>query len=218
MIELFIYLALIMAAALIMLLAPLVRSKGIPRTARQRFIAVVSIGFFALGFAVYAYVGAPQLIGLIKKRDHRVEELKAEITANMDMVKKDPKSLGAWVTLGTDFLETGQIDSAVLAFKQAVLISGGDPVLVLAYAKAQVLQADGKVTDDAKRGFDIVLMLQPQNPDARYYLALRKLQEGKTQEAMKDMKALYKSLPDGAPVKDMINHQIGRAPAGDQNL
>jgi cytochrome c-type biogenesis protein CcmH/NrfG len=83
-------------------------------------------------------------------------------------------------------------------------------VLILAYTKAQVMQADGKVTDEAKKGLEIVLMIQPENPDARYFMALRKLQDGQTSEAMGDMKALYKSLPADSPLKATIDRQIGR--------
>ncbi len=200
----------LLACALFLLLGPLLRVKTIPSRQRLYFVISVSCGFMLLSFGIYMWVGAANLVPVIEQRDRRIEELKAEITTNLDMVKADPKSLGAWVTLGTDFLETGQLDSAVGAFKQAVLLSGGDPTLVLAYAKAQIMRADGKVTDEAKRGLEIVLMLQPQNPDARYFMIVRKLQDGKTEDAMKEMKALYQSLPDGSPVKDMINAQIGR--------
>ena len=56
----------------------------------------------------------------------------------------------------------------------------------------------------------MVLLQQPENAEARYYLTVRKLQDGKTEEAMKDMKTLYHSLPADSALKDMINRQIGR--------
>jgi cytochrome c-type biogenesis protein CcmH len=201
---------LVIALSLLVLLVPVWQDNTMALSRRRTIIAVTALFFTAASLGIYAMVGSPQLIPLLEKRQQRINELAAEITDNLAKVKSDPKDLGAWVILGTAFLETGQLDSAVGAFKQAVVLSGGDPALILAYAKAQIMQADGKVTDDAKKGLEMVLMLQKDNPDARYFMALRKLQDGKTQEAMADMKALYHSLPDDSPVKSMINKQIGR--------
>lgn len=201
---------LVIALSLLVLLVPVWQDNTLALSRRRSIIAVTALFFTAASMGIYAMVGSPQLIPLLEKRQQRINELAAEITDNLAKVKSDPKDLGAWVILGTAFLETGQLDSAVGAFKQAVVLSGGDPALILAYAKAQIMQADGKVTDDAKKGLEMVLMLQKDNPDARYFMALRKLQDGKTQEAMTDMKALYHSLPDESPVKSMLNKQIGR--------
>lgn len=207
---LFIFLTVMAAAALCVLLIPLLRDTSIEPIRRKRTALCISALFMTVTLGLYAWVGAPRIIDALDARQERLNELKNEIVTNLEKVKSSPNDLGAWVVLGTDFLETGQIDSAVAAFKQAVLLSNGDPKLVLAYAKAQVMQADGKVTEDAAKGFGIVLMLKPDNPDARYFMALYDLQNGKTQQAMQAMKTLYHSLPDDSPLKDMIDRQIGR--------
>jgi cytochrome c-type biogenesis protein CcmH len=210
MILLFLMFSIIVALCLLVLLAPVWQNNTLVMPQRRVAAGITALFFITLSMGIYAVVGSPQLIPLLEKRQQRIVELTAEITDNLAKVKSDPKDLGAWVILGTAFLETGQMDSAVGAFKQAVVLSGGDPALILAYAKAQIMQADGKVTDDAHKGLEMVLMLQKDNPDARYFMALRKLQDGKTQDAMADMKALYHSLPDNSQIKSMINKQIGR--------
>jgi cytochrome c-type biogenesis protein CcmH len=207
---LFLIFAAIIALSLLVLLTPVWQNGTLALSQRRLAIAMTSLFFISFSIGIYAVVGSPELIPLLDKRQQRIGELATEINDNLAKVKTDPKDLGAWVILGTAFLETGQLDSAVGAFKQAVVLSGGEPALILAYAKAQIMQADGKVTDDARKALEMVLMLQKDNPDARYFMALRKLQDGKTQEAMADMKALYHSLPDNSPVKSMINNQIGR--------
>ena len=108
------------------------------------------------------------------------------------------------------FMETSQFSAAANAYKQAVLLSGGNPVFIMAYSRALIMEADGEVTDDAKKSLDIVLVLQPENEEARYFMAVRKLQSGNSREAMTEMKELYKSLADGSPLKAMIDRQIGR--------
>lgn len=181
---------------------------------RQRyrnFSLAVCLLFFLGGFGIYALVGAPEIVSLMRERDAKIAELKDIITQRAAEVKTDPNNLAAWVELGQSFVETGQYSAAANAFRRAVLISRGNPVLITAYAKSLIMEADGKVTDDAKKSLEMAAMLQPKNPEPRYWLIVRQLQDGKTQEAMKAMKALYKSLPDGSPLKEQINRQIGRS-------
>jgi cytochrome c-type biogenesis protein CcmH/NrfG len=172
--------------------------------------SVGGLSFIAV-FAFYGFAGSPQILPLLEERDSRIAALKTSMRTNSEIVKSDPKNLRAWVALGQDFLETGQWEAAVNALKQAVTLSNGDPKLILAYAKAQILVAEGKVTDEAKKSLQMVLVQDKENEDARYYLAVRQLQDGNTKEAMKSMKSLYQSLPETSPLKTVIDKQIGKA-------
>jgi cytochrome c-type biogenesis protein CcmH/NrfG len=170
----------------------------------------MGIGFFIGAFLLYGLAGSPQILPLLAERDAEFVLLKKSMQKNSDIVKTDPKNLAAWVELGQDFLQAGQWEAAVNALKQAVLLSNGDVKLILAYAKAQILVEGGKVTDEAKKSLQMVLIQEPKNEEARYYLAVRQLQDGHPQEAMKAMKSLYQSLPEGSPVKAMMDRQIGK--------
>lgn len=200
---LYFLLAVILLVTLAILLWPVRQQKHFCR-------AVIAI-FFIGGFGLYYALGAPEMIPLLAQREEKIAALKTEIIKNSEAVKADPKNLAAWVALGQSFIETNQYDAAANAFKQSVLLSGGDPVLIFSYAKALILTADGKVTDAAKKSLEMVLLQQPDNPEARYWLIVRQLQDGHTQDAMKVMKKLYRSLPDDAPLRKMIDKQIGRA-------
>lgn len=181
-----------------------------PARAHRRFVlaAAAVITLFACG--LYAYVGAPQVVPLLEERQVRLGELKALIVEHSEKVKQNPKALESWIALGQAFGETGQYGAAANAFKQAVVLSHGEPQLILAYARSEILEAEGKVTDSAKKSLQMVVLQEPQNPEARYWLIVRKLQDGNAQEAMPEMKALYKTLPEGSPLKSMIDRQIGR--------
>jgi cytochrome c-type biogenesis protein CcmH/NrfG len=170
---------------------------------------VTGIAFITL-FALYGFAGSPQILPLLNARDDRIAELKSSMQKNAEIVKTDPKNLKSWIILGQDFLETGQWEAAVNAFKQAVVLSNGNPKLIMAYAKSLILVNNGRVTDDAKKSLQMVLIQEPHNEEARYYLAVRQLQDGHAKEAMASMKALYHSLPGGSPVKAMIDRQIGK--------
>jgi cytochrome c-type biogenesis protein CcmH/NrfG len=56
----------------------------------------------------------------------------------------------------------------------------------------------------------MVLLQKPQHQEARYWLIVRRVQDGEGETAMKDMQSLYRSLPDDSPLKAMINRKIGR--------
>lgn len=208
--NIYIIFAAISLASLAVLMLPIYGAKDIKKSTKHYFSGSVVALFLLAGGFLYHQFGAADILPLIKEREARIAELKQVIRENSELIKQNPKNLKPWVVLGDSFIETGQYTAAKNAFKQSVLLSGGNPVLIMAYSRAIIAEADGKVTDEAKKSIDMVLLLAPENEEARYFSAVRKLQTGDTQNAMKEMKALYKSLPDDSPVKEMINRQIGR--------
>ncbi len=199
---LFVIFFIILTAVLGVLLWPL----------RQQRIIITIIGavFFVGAFSLYAFLGSPRILPLVAAHAEKMDAARISLIENSDIVMREPKNLGAWITLGQSFSDTGQYAAAANAFKQAVLLSKGNPKLILAYAKAIIMADEGKVSDLAKKSLEMVLLQDPENPEAQYFLTVRKLQDGNTKEAMQEMKSLYRSLPDGSPVKEMIDRQIGR--------
>lgn len=170
----------------------------------------IALYFFVMCFGLYAWVGSPRIVPLLAQRETKLAEIKQSIVQNSAQVKSDRKNLKAWVALGQAFIETGQFSAAANSFKQAVVLSNGDPELILAYAKSMILADDGKVSDHSQKSLEMVLLQEPQNPEARYWLIVRKLQDGDNEQAMKEMKTLYRELPEDSPLKATINAQIGR--------
>ncbi len=207
---LYLALALIAFAALAVLAWPVWRAQDIPLPQRKRAVLALAAFFFLGGFGLYQLLGTPEIVPLLKAREEKLAEIKETVLRRSQEVQSDPKNLGAWVELGQSFMEIGQFDGAANAFKQAVLISEGHPAIIMAYAKAQIAAADGKVTDQAKKGLEMVLLQEPENQEARYWLIVRQLQDGRQEDAMRSMKELYRSLPDDSPLKERINRQIGR--------
>lgn len=183
-----------------------------PARHHKLFVAGTAFVFLAASFGLYAFLGAPDILPLLEARNQKIAEVKSSMLKHSEQVKANPKDLDAWVGLGQDFIESGQWEAATNAFKQAVLLSKGDPLLIMAYAKSMILAENGQVSDQTKKSLEMVVLQQPQHEEARYWLIVKKLQDGKTEEAMKAMKELYASLPDGSPVKEMIDRQIGKKP------
>lgn len=179
-----------------------------PARHQHRFVAVVCALFILGALTGYRLFGAPEIVALLGQRQEKIDEVKTAIVRYSREIKAHPKNLGAWVALGRNFIDAGQFEAAANAFKQAVKLSGGEPHIILAYAQAQIFAAGGTIDNDAKKSLEMVLVQDPENPEARYFLALRLLQDGQTQKAMKAMKELYRSLPEGSPLKTMIDRQI----------
>lgn len=200
----------LLTAALFVLLLPLWKNPDMPKPLRRRIVACIAAVFYIGSLGLYALLGAPGIVPLIEEHNKQLASLQESIAAQSREIQASPKDLGAWVGLGQSLMATGQYKSAAGAFRRAVVLSGGNPLLLLAYASALISDAGGKVTDDARQTLQMVLLQQPENPEARYLLAVRLLQEGKTEAAMKNMKELYHSLPDNSPMKAVIDRQIGR--------
>lgn len=202
--------ALIIVLFVVVLLSPIYRAEEISKNRKVIFSLIITLFFIGGGFLFYFQFGTPEILPLMAQRDKEISELKEKIITNSQAVKKDPKNLKAWIELGENFMESNQYSAAANAYKQAILLSQGNPALIMSYVQALVIDAGGTVTQEAKKSLDIMLMLQPKNEQARYFLAMYKMQSGNTQEAMQEMKKLYRSLPDDSPIKDAIDRQIGR--------
>ncbi len=192
------------------LLFPVVRDKKISRKTRTLFSLAITMFIVGGGLFLYKQFGTPEILPLLAEREEELSALKEKIIVNSEAVTKDPKDIKAWLELADNFMESNQFDAAANAYKQGILLSRGNPELIMAYASALILAAGGKVTQDAKKSLDMLLILQPANEKARYFLAMHKMQSGDTENAMAEMKELYKSLPEDSSLKDMIDRQIGR--------
>ncbi len=178
---------------------------------REKFLALsLAIVMTTASLLFYALLGRPEIPALMEARNQRLSELRAQIQEDSALVKEDAKNVAAWIRLGAAFMETSQFGAAANSFKQAVLLTGGAPDVIMAYAKATIAAEDGNVSDASKKSLEMVLLQKPEHMEARYWLIVRRVQSGEGETAMKDMQALYRELPDDSPLKAMINRKIGR--------
>ncbi|MDE2517214.1 MAG: tetratricopeptide repeat protein, partial [Rhodospirillales bacterium] len=79
------------------------------------------------------------------------------------------------------------------------------------HAEMLVMQANGTVTPVAEQAFKAVLVATPDNPAARYYLALARMQAGEPKRAIEGFQALLAILPSDSPLRGQIGAQIAEA-------
>lgn len=173
--------------------------------------ALYCMAFVALSSAaLYAALGSPRIAEPAREYNKKADELAGKITQSAEAIKKNPKDLEAWLIMAQAFSDSGDFKAAANGFKQAVLISRGEPRIIMAYAESLILDQGGVVSPQAKKSIDIALMIDPKLPIARYYQAIWLLQEERNEEAMKMMKELFAELPDDSKLKQRMKAQIGR--------
>lgn len=200
---LFAALAIFLAIALALLLAPVWREN-------RRMALLMAAATIAGSGGLYALTGSPRVVPLVAAHNAHNALLREKIRTHSATIAREPKNLEAWLFLAQALEDSGDYRAAAEGFKQAVLLSKGNPQIVVAYAQALVLEAGGTVTPQAKKSIDIALMIDKDLPLARYYHALWLLQENRQAEAMQAMKTLYASLPADSALKQKIDAQIGR--------
>ena len=184
---------------------------GLPLWCADRKNGVVALALVSVvAMGMYAVSGSPRVVPLVTEYRRDMAALDATIAASSAMLAANPKNLEAWLTLSQALMDTGDFTAAAEGFKQAVLLSHGHPRIIMGYAEAQVLAAEGQVTDSAKRSIEAALIIDKTMPLARYYNALWLLQNGRQPDAMAEMKKLYNELPDSDPLKQRMKEQIGR--------
>ncbi len=185
----------------------------------QMTLAVVLAAAVALGAAaLYARLGSPQLATVRAPADGAepgaasgqvadlLPQLEAKVRANPD----DPTGLRL---LGGAYMAAGRFADAARDYQHLAGLAPKDADARSGEGEALTRAADGKVTPQAASAFQAALGLDPADPRARYFLALRKDQAGDRDGAMADWIALLKSAPPGAPWADQVRGYVQQVAA-----
>lgn len=112
---------------------------------------------------------------------------------------------GPWGVLAYTLYEGEQFDEAVAAYERATEIEPGAAELWSALGEARVMAVDAAsaaadpMPAIAVEAFERALELDPQDPRARFYMAVKKDIEGDSEGAISDWLALLRDSPPGAP-------------------
>lgn len=179
---------------------------------RDKAVMLCIVGTL-LSLALYMAVGNPFALGQIAAQQSFNHTLLARIdTLNSELqAAKEPDSAAhaeKWVELGAAYMQAERYADAENAFRHAVLASAGEPHVIMAYGKAQMLAADGKVTEGAEQAFTLASTLMPDNPEPLFLLAVGKMQVGDREGARALFEALLPKLPEGAPLRQRILEQL----------
>ena len=122
-----------------------------------------------------------------------------------------PDDVDGWLLLARSEVDLNRYQDAVNAYRRAAELSNQRPDVVGDWAEAQVLAAGGKVTAEAKQGFETALADKDSAPRSRYYLALAKEQDGDIKGALQDWVDLEADSPADADWLPLLRRRIADA-------
>jgi cytochrome c-type biogenesis protein CcmH len=169
---------------------------------------LASIFVFFVSFGLYSFMGSPRLLPVLEMHETRMEDLAAEALRLESEIATSQNDAQLHFDLGDSYAAMGRNKEAIASFKKAILISKGNPQYIMALARAEMSLANGEVTEPAQKAFEMVLLQDKTNLQARYFLALGKKQRGEKAEALKDFEALLVDLPEGIPLRSAIKQHI----------
>ncbi len=183
---------------------------GIVVTRRQTPLAlalafVISAGALG-GYLALGEPGEPDQP--LAARKAAVEIRLAELQGSKTQAPSDPESFDDVWTEAEEASAQGDHASAAEAYRRAAALSNDRPMVVSAYAEALTLANGNKVPPAARLAFEQVLARSPQDPRARYYVALAKAQKKDFEGAMDSWVALLHDSPPNAPWTPLVIRDV----------
>jgi cytochrome c-type biogenesis protein CcmH len=181
---------------------------------RNRFAAAVliAVGLPVIAFPLYALLGQPRMpdepLATRKAATPTGGEIEAAVEAVEARLIAKPDDGKGWAVIAPVYLRLERYADAAHAYSEALRLLGEDPTRRAAYGEALVAAAGGVVTDEARQAFDRALAEQPDQPQARFYLALGAEQDGKKADAIRAYESLLSDSPPNAPWRTVVNARL----------
>jgi cytochrome c-type biogenesis protein CcmH len=172
----------------------------------------IAAGVPVLALAMYVALGSPGLPAhpssertIAPTVASPIGDLIARIE---ERLRDHPEDGQGWDVIAPVYLRLERYDDAARAYERAMAILGESPKRLSGWAEANVTAANGIVADDVRKAFQRMLELEPGRPDARFWLAMAKEQDGDTSAAAADYRALLSDTPIDAPWRMMIEQRL----------
>ncbi|WP_432417049.1 c-type cytochrome biogenesis protein CcmI [Rhizobium leguminosarum] len=183
-----------------------------PKPARHhRFTeAFVLLVLPVLGLCLYLTTGRPDLPSqpLEARLENPGNDVAVLIAKAERHLAEKPDDGKGWDVLAPIYFRTMRVNDAQVAYRNAIRLLGPSSVRLDGLAETLMAVSDGVVTDEARQVLEQSLTLEPDNPRARFYIALSIEQAGRPDEARKAFEALAKQSPADAPWLPLVNEHI----------
>jgi len=182
-------------------------------------VLAAAIGAPALALGLYLVLGSPgaadqpfsaRLAGWLAANPSSLRP--PEMAAVLGKLTKDrPTDPEGFRFLALAEGASGNPAGAVRALKKAVRIAPQRADLWEMLGEAEVFQADGGLTDDARDAFAQTLRLDPKNVAARFHLARARIKAGDKAGGLADWRALLADMPANDPRRADLQAAIAEA-------
>ncbi|WP_425347647.1 c-type cytochrome biogenesis protein CcmI [Sinorhizobium mexicanum] len=159
------------------------------RPTRRPWTLASMFALLGAAFLLYLSIGRPDLPS--HPFEHQANVLGMDITA---------------VAANAEPAATQPLDDA----DARDMLLGPSPARLDGLAETLMAIAGGVVTEDARKILEQSMSIEPNNPRARFYIALSMEQAGRSGEARAAFEALAKDSPPGAPWLPLVNEHIAK--------
>jgi cytochrome c-type biogenesis protein CcmH len=169
---------------------------GMTRANGAILIAAFLLMAGAIGYAIWRD-SAPGSDGAAAQPTAAPSDQLAALEAR---TRSEPNSPDAWMQLGAARFDLGNFGGAATAYEKAVKLSPESAGLWSALGEARVMASQSDpMPPAALQAFDKAIALDPRDPRARYFRAVKKDVGGDHKGAIADWFALLEDTPQGAP-------------------
>lgn len=188
-------------------------SDGKQQVRRRKIAAMlVLVGLPLIALPLYAIVGRPAvpdqpLAGRVS--DPQTLQVADALQKIEQHLARNPEDLRGFEVVAPVYLRAGRFDDAAFAFRRIIALAGETPERLADLGEALLASANGVVNAEAKASFSRALVLDPNFPKARFYLAIATEQDGNTAEAVTRLTDLSRDLPSGA-ARERVEAELDR--------
>ncbi len=111
-------------------------------------------------------------------------------------LEQSPDDAEGWALLGRSYMTTGQYELAVTAYDRLLSLTGDHPLILIMFADALTMSAEGRVSDKAREVIERALALDPDNPQGLWMGGVAAIQGGNPQQAIGYWQRLEPMLSD----------------------
>ncbi len=183
------------------------------------FVPLASIG-------LYIAMGSPEVSSkpLAARLAQPTQDLAILVRKTEEHLAKSPDDGRGWEVIAPVHLKSGRVADAEKAYRNAIRLLGPSAMRLDGLAESLMAGSNGMVTPEVRQTLEQSLSLEPDNPRAKFYVALSLEQDGETDRAKAAFEAIAKESPADAPWLPLVNDHIvknggapvasGKAPGG----
>ncbi len=165
-----------------------------------------------LSITLYVSLGSPDLPSrpLAIRLAGPGEDLAILVKKMEDHLAGQPEDGRGWDVIAPVYLKMGRVDDAAKAYRAALRLGGANVSRMEGLSETLMATSNGLVTTDVLDELKQILSLEPNNPRARFYIALSLEQAGRPGEARGAFEDLARQSPADAPWLPLVNEHIAK--------
>ncbi|XAZ19986.1 c-type cytochrome biogenesis protein CcmI (plasmid) [Sinorhizobium sp. B11] len=173
---------------------------------------VIAVFLPVLSIALYVSLGSPDIPSrpLATRLAEPGEDLAILVKKMENHLAERPEDGRGWDIIAPVYLKMGRVDDAAKAYRTALHLDGANVPRLEGLSETLMATSNGTVTAEVLDELKQVLSLEPNNPRARFYIALSMEQAGQPEEARSAFETLAKQSPADAPWLPLVNEHIAK--------